>query len=212
MRFRRVLFDLDGTLTDPSEGITRCISHAMQNLDLSCPNLNELERYIGPPLIDTFAELGVEEDRLQRAVELFRERFTDVGITENLLYPGIESMLTSLADANVEIYLATSKPEPFAERVLEEFGLTRFFDVIAGATMDGSRLHKSDVIAHALRNSSGSDAVMVGDRMHDLAGAATHSLPGIGVTWGFGSLDELRAENPLAIVDTPEELQAEIFR
>jgi phosphoglycolate phosphatase len=205
-KFSRVLFDLDGTLTDPSEGITLCMRHALQQMELQAPELSELARFIGPPLRTVFVDVGVPAAEVPRAVELFRDRFGSVGLYENQVYEGIPALLHQLSSAGLDLRVATSKPTEFALRILDHFELSQFFSEIVGATLDGSRDSKADVIAHAIRDTGAAATVMVGDRMHDLQGAAAHGIPAIAVTWGFGSYEELAAEDPLCIAGTVPEL------
>ncbi|MFV1989905.1 MAG: HAD-IA family hydrolase [Acidimicrobiales bacterium] len=193
---QRVLFDLDGTLTDPSTGITRCLEYALTAMDMQAPALVDMEKYIGPPLGSIFADLGVAPNKVPRAISLYRERFSSIGLFENLVYAGVPEMLDRLSRSGFELYVATSKPTQFAVRILEHFALASSFEDIVGATLDGSRSHKADVIAHAIRNTGAAGTVMIGDRKHDMRGAATHGIPAIAVTWGFGSLEELAAEDP----------------
>ncbi len=211
LNFRRVLFDLDGTLTDPSEGITLCMRHALREMELASPDLSELARFIGPPLRTVFADMGVPPTDVARAVELFRDRFGSVGLYENRVYDGIPGLLSELSSAGLDLRVATSKPAEFAVRILDHFGLSQYFSEIVGATLDGSRDSKADVIAHAIRDTGADATVMIGDRMHDLQGAAVHGIPGIAVTWGFGSYEELAAEDPISIAGTVPELAAAIL-
>jgi phosphoglycolate phosphatase len=209
--FSRVLFDLDGTLTDPSEGITLCMRHALKELGIVSPELTELARFIGPPLRTVFVDVGVPAADVPRAVELFRERFGSIGLYENQVYEGVPEMLHQLSSAGLDLRIATSKPTEFAVRILDHFALSQFFSDIVGATLDGSRDSKADVIAHAIRDTGPAATVMIGDRMHDLQGATAHGIPAIGVTWGFGSYDELAAEAPIYIAASVPELAAAIL-
>lgn len=192
------LFDLDGTLTDPQVGITRCLAHAMAEVGRPVADPNSLRSSIGPPLVEGFGALGVPDHDIDRAIAAYRKRFTTVGIFENALIPGIDELLRQLATSGSRLAVATSKPEPFAIQIVDHFGIGSFFEVVAGATFDNSRRHKEDVILHALESLGLPDAdtvVMIGDREHDIFGAQAHRLASIGVLWGFGSRGELRAAN-----------------
>ncbi len=208
-----MLLDLDGTLTDPYEGITRCVTHALDGLGL--PRLEEraLRSFIGPPLQDQFASLGLDEAGVARAVDLYRERFQDQGLYENTVYAGVREALQTLAAVPFRLAVATSKPTPFAERIVSHFGLDEHLDLVAGATLDGSRRTKEDIIRFALTALAvePADAVMVGDRAQDVAGARAVGLPSIGVTWGYAEPGELEAAGADQIVGTPEALVAALL-
>lgn len=193
--YKTILFDLDGTLTDPAEGITNSVAYALERYGIEVPERKELYCFIGPPLTDSFKKYyGFSDSQATEAVEIFREYFRDKGIFENVMYGGIEALLSQLKEAGRTIVLATSKPEPFARRILERFGLISYFDIIAGATFDETRVKKADVIAYALDRLTEADissCIMVGDREHDVKGAKEHDLSCIGVLWGYGSREEL---------------------
>jgi len=203
-----VLLDLDGTLTDPCDGITRSVTSALDGLGLPRLEERQLRSFIGPPLQDQFASLGLDEGDVGRAVELYRERFRDHGLHENRVYEGVPEALGALAAVPLRLAVATSKPTPFAQRIVEHFGLDVHLDVVAGATLDGSRRTKADVIRFALTALAAdpADAVMVGDRAQDVAGARTLGLPSIGVTWGYAEPGELEAAGADQVVGTPLEL------
>jgi len=209
MKYTTILFDLDGTLTDPKLGITRAVQYALRHYGIAADNLDELEPFIGPPLADSFQEFyGFDEEKANEAIEVFREYFRDKGIFENEVYEGIPEMLKKLKDQGHTLIVATSKPTEFANRILKHFKLDHYFDFVAGSTFDQSRSLKADVIAYIQENYGfdSQSTVMVGDRKHDLIGAAAHSLPAIGVSYGYGSMEELQAESPYAIVDSPAAL------
>jgi phosphoglycolate phosphatase len=203
-----VLLDLDGTLTDPYDGITRCVSYALEELGRPRLGQRELRSFIGPPLQDQFASLGLDDSEVDRAVELYRERFRDVGLFENRVYDGIPEALAALAALPLRLALATSKPTPFAQRIVEHFGLDAHLDLVAGATLDGSRRTKADVIRFALTTLAvdPATAVMVGDREQDIVGARTMGLSSIGVTWGYAEPDELGTAGADQLAGTPQEL------
>ncbi len=204
-----VLFDLDGTLTDPHVGITRCLAHALDSVGQPVEDPNSLRVFIGPPLIEGFAEMGVPHNRIEDAIAAYRDRFTKVGMFENALIDGIFPVLLTLLAQGTRLAVATSKPEPFAEKILEHFDINELFEVIAGATLDNRRRHKEDVIAHALDaldHPTAQSVIMVGDREHDVYGARAHGIESIGVLWGFGSRGELLDANAEHIVATIDEL------
>ncbi len=198
MEYNTILFDLDGTLTDPKEGITKCVAYALHHFGIQVKDLDSLICYIGPPLAVSFPEYhGISEEDTPTAVAKYRERFSEIGWAENVPYAGIEELLAALKRAGKTLLVATSKPEVFAVRILEHFGLAKYFDLICGAPMHAPKGHgKADVICDALKRAgiSGlSDAVMVGDRLHDVEGAHKVGLPCIGVLYGYGDREEMEA-------------------
>jgi len=208
--FDTVLLDLDGTLSDPTEGITNSIAHALRQMGVAVPPRAQLAATIGPPLRDAFAQFLRTDDRAQieRAVALYRERFAPIGMYENKVYPGIDAALSALHAKRMRLILATSKPHIYARRILEHFALDRYFAAVHGSELDGTREKKSEVIAYLLQKESvdPGSAVMVGDRAVDISGARANGMAGIGVLWGFGSQDELSAAAPLAILNSPADL------
>ena len=209
MKYTTILFDLDGTLTDPKIGITSAVQYALKHYGIIVDDLDLLEPFIGPPLTDSFQEFyGFTEKDSMDAIVVYREYFRDKGLFENEVYPGIPEMLKRLQTAGHTLIVATSKPTEFAERILVHFDLDQYFSFVGGSTFDGSRSLKVDVIAH-VREEYGFDpisTVMIGDRKHDLIGAKESNLPAIAVSYGYGSVKELQNENPLAIVSTVTEL------
>ncbi len=188
-----IFFDLDGTLTDPKPGITGSIQYALRKLDRPVPTQDELTWCIGPPLRASFAMLLGGEDLADRAVALYRERFGDVGLFENSVYPDIERVLATLRQEPRRLFVATSKPHVYARRIIEHFGLTSYFEHVFGSELDGTRVNKADLLAYAI-GQTGIDpaqAVMIGDRSHDVIGAKTNGMRAIGVLYGYGSRDEL---------------------
>ena len=213
MQYHTILFDLDGTLTDPKEGITKSVAYALQHFDIQVENLDSLTCYIGPPLAVSFPEYhGISEEDTPTAVAKYRERFSDVGWAENLVYDGIEQMLDALKQAGKKLLVATSKPEVFAVRILEHFGLNSYFDLICGAPMHAPKGHgKADVIRDALERAGISElsgAIMVGDRLHDVEGARKIGLPCIGVLYGYGDREEMEACRADYIAEDVEALRA----
>lgn len=191
---RYVLFDLDGTLTDPALGITNSIIHMLQKTGREVPPREELYCFIGPPLVPTFKKFfGMSDEEADEALLIYREYFAAKGLFENEPYKGIAEALGELRAAGKKIALATSKPEEFAKEILVHFGLFEYFDFVGGASMDEKRVAKADVIGYVLGETGAdpSDAVMVGDRLHDVEGAAKFGIPTVGVLWGYGSREEL---------------------
>lgn len=191
---RYLFFDLDGTLTDPFEGITRSVEYALNRYGITVDDRRTLEPFIGPPLADSFIKYyGFSRKKAFEAIDVYRERFRDIGIFENEMYDGVPEMLATLQDAGAEIVLATSKPRIFAERILDHFDLTKYFTFIDGSELDGTRVKKDEVITHAIESlgCARSDAIMIGDRLHDIEGAKKNKLKSIGILWGYGSREEL---------------------
>ena len=183
-----VLFDLDGTLTDPREGILACFKYALEKLQVNSPTDRTLERMIGPPLRESFtALLGVDdEERIDRAISLYRERFSLKGLYENALYPGISEALAQLRETGCSLFVATSKPQVFAQRIIDYFELGEFFRAVHGSELDGSNADKRDLLAHILRmeSLSATGTVMIGDRAQDILAARANGMSSIGVLWG----------------------------
>ena len=205
-----MLFDLDGTLTDPKQGIIECLRYALESLGANAPPAQALERLIGPPLSESFAHLlgPGDNDRVEQAVRLYRERFTAKGMFENSVYPGIVDALAELRDYGVQLFVATSKPRGFAERIVEQFELGRFFSNVYGSELNGANADKKDLLGHVLRAESlpPANTVMVGDRSYDILGARANSLFSVGVLWGYGSREELVAAGAGALCDAPNAL------
>ena len=201
-----VLFDLDGTLTDPGEGITNSVAYALNKFGISVDDKKELYNFIGPPLIDSFMKYyGMNYEDGLKAVEYYREYFGVTGIFENTMFKGIPELLDSIKKSGRKISLATSKPEEYAIRILDHFGLTKYFDFIGAATMDESRSKKVDVITYTLDNLGVTDksrVVMIGDRHHDIEGAKKNGLNSIGVLFGYGDRNELENAGATYIAET----------
>ena len=206
------LFDLDGTLTDPREGITRCIAHALERMGVEPPPLDALTFAIGPPLRSSFARLLARDDResVERAIALYRERFADVGLFENQPYAGIAETLARVRASGAAMIVCTSKPVVYAKRIVDHFGLHVHFDAIHGCELDGTREDKRDLMEYLLplHGIAPSAAAMVGDRGADMRAARHHGLHAIGALWGYGSERELRehgahrlCEHPAALAD-----------
>lgn len=207
--YSTVLFDLDGTLTDPGQGITNSVAYALKKFGIDVEDRKELYKFIGPPLYESFMKhYGFSQEKAETAVSYFREYFRDTGIFENEVYEGITDLLEKIKKSGRKIILATSKPEEFAKRILSHFSLDKYFDFVAGATMDSSRVEKSDVIAYALKESGYADknAVMIGDRLHDIHGAKENGLDSIGVLFGYGSRKELEDAGADYIAETVSDI------
>jgi phosphoglycolate phosphatase len=210
-----ILFDLDGTLTDAAPGILNCLDYALAAMGYELPDRTEMRGTLGPPLVDTFTQrFGMSDADCAVAIAKYRKRYHDIGLFENEVYPGIDQLLSELQTTDSTLAVATSKPTYSATRILEHFGLDRYFAFIGGADLEGTRGRKSDVIKHTLdaltdqgKYSAVSSIVMVGDREHDVLGARTHGIDCIGVLWGYGSADELAAAGALRIVATTRELK-----
>lgn len=206
-----ILFDLDGTLTDPGMGITNSVAYALEKFGIYVDDKRELYKFIGPPLIDSFREFyGFNDNKAELGVKYYREYFSDKGIFENTVYDGIDDMLRVLKSNNKKLILATSKPEVFAKRILEHFDLSTYFDVIAGSTLGTERNTKSAVIAYALelaKISDKTDTIMVGDRKHDIIGAKENGLKSIGVLYGYGAFEELSKAQANYIIGSVSELK-----
>lgn len=210
--YQYILFDLDGTLTDSREGITKSVQYALDQIGIHEPDLTSLEHFIGPPLYDEFMRCyGFSPEVAKTAVAAYRERYNDIGWKENLLFDGIPAVLKALGDAVRKLGVASSKPKVFVERILNLFDIAQYFDVVSGATLDGKVSTKAQVLDCALNGLGVTDkaqAVLVGDRMHDVEGAKAHGIDCVGVTFGFGGRQELAEAGAAHIVDTMDELQA----
>ena len=204
-----VLFDLDGTLTDPALGITNGIIHMLEKTGREVPPREKLYYFIGPPLIPSFKSVfGMTDVEAQKALLYYREYFSVTGLYENEPYEGIADALGRLKSDGFKLALATSKPEEFAEKILVRFGLREYFDIVGGATMDEKRSTKADVIGYVLGmlGADPADAVMVGDRMHDVEGAKKFGIPTVGVLWGYGSREEFENCGAEWIAGTMDEM------
>jgi len=204
------LFDLDGTLIDPKAGITKAVRYSLKSFGIEAADLDELEKFIGPPLRDSFREFyNFPEAEAERAITKYREYYSETGIFECSLYAGITDMLARLKDKGVTLAIATSKPTVFAGQIAEHFGFKQYFDFIAGSELNGTRDRKGEVIRYALEMvDSGREksTVMIGDRKHDIIGARETGIDSIGITWGYGSRAELEEAKPERIADSPQEL------
>ncbi|MEZ3479484.1 MAG: HAD family hydrolase [Lachnospiraceae bacterium] len=214
--FEYILFDLDGTLTDPKLGITSSVQYALRALGIEEPSLDKLEVFIGPPLTDSFREFyGLDEEQMITAVDKYRERFATQGIFENEIYPGIPQMLADLKAKGKKLAIASSKPTLFVEQILEHFEIRKYFDDVVGSNMDGTRGRKEEVVEEALCRmlpagmtpAKKRDAVaMVGDRKFDIEGAAAHGITSVGVSFGYAPEGELEQAGADYIVNSVQSL------
>ena len=204
---KAILFDLDGTLTDSGEGIINCAILALEHYGLPIPSREEMRVFVGPPLHESFINHGVPADKADEAIKIYRSRYIPIGAYENTPYPGIREVLEALKAAGHTLYVATSKPEEMSVKILQHFDLAKYFDRICGATMDTSRSSKEAVIAYLLeQNGRADNMIMVGDTRFDILGAREHGIPAIGVSWGYGKVEDMEAAGAKAIAHSMEEL------
>ena len=215
--FQYCLFDLDETLTDPKEGITKSVQHALKYFGIEEPDLDRLEPFIGPPLKDSFMEFyGLSEEQALKAVEVYRERFAPVGVLENEIIPGTGQMLAHAREKGIHLAVASSKPLVFVRQILRHFQIEEYFEVVVGSELDGTRGSKEEVVEEALRQlgilemdpaDKKSLCAMIGDRKFDIQGAIAHGLTGIGVSFGYAGEGELSAAGADMVADTMEQLE-----
>ncbi|MFP5290881.1 MAG: HAD hydrolase-like protein [Actinomycetes bacterium] len=210
--FTAILLDLDGTITDSAPGITDTLAYTYEQLGMAVPAYDELLRWVGPPIMDSFRDLaGMDQPTAERALEIYRARYLDRGAYDSTLYPGMGLLVRDIADAGIPLSLATSKPELPATLMLEHFTIAQCFTVITGASADETRSEKADVVEEALRRLRDLDVsldnvVMIGDRIHDIEGAAEHGVPTIAVEWGYGTDDE--RDHAALVASTTDELRS----
>jgi len=211
-----VFFDLDGTLTDPKDGITRCIQFALGRLGREAPPNDELLWCIGPPLRESFSRLLESDDSglLDMALQYYRERFSEVGIYENSVYPGIPTALQKIYAGGLRVFLATAKPKVFAVRILEHFDLLQFFHGIYGSELDGRLTDKAELVAHILKTEGLNPEVslIVGDRFHDVMGGKKNGVATAAVMYGYGSREEIEDAGPDFIFHSPSDLAVYLER
>ena len=209
-----LLFDLDGTLTDSKPGIINSVKYALRHYDI-VPDESTLHEFIGPPLVDSMKRFyGFDDKKAAEAVAYYREFFSETGIFQNSVYPGIDDALKRLTESGAELYVATSKPEVFAVRILEHFNLSRYFRGIYGATFDGSISEKADVIAYALREIKPTDmsrVLMIGDRSYDVLGARKNGIDCAGVLYGYGNEDELTRAGAVMLLKNTNDIPSVIL-
>lgn len=206
MKIKNILFDLDGTLSDSAEGIINCATLALEYFNLPVPSREKMQVFIGPPLRDTFVEFGVPKEQAEKAVEVYRSRYVPIGMYETKCYSGVKEMLEELKSKGYNLYVATSKPEEMSVKIMKYLGIYDYFDLVCGATLDKSRDSKADVIAYLLNQVNINNAVMVGDTAFDVEGANQHGIKTVGVSWGYGNIEEMKNCGAVAIADTTKEL------
>ena len=205
---KTILFDLDGTLTDSGEGIINCAILALEHFGCPIPSREEMRVFVGPPLHESFIRHGVPADKAEEAIQVYRSRYIPIGAYENTPYPGIRELLEALKAAGHKLYVATSKPEKMSIDILKHFDLAKYFDQICGATMDTSRSSKEAVIAYLLeQNGRADNMIMVGDTRFDILGAKEHGIPAIGVSWGYGKVEDMVSAGAAAIAYSMEQLE-----
>ena len=204
---KAILFDLDGTLTDSGEGIINCVKLALNHYGIKVDNEESLRVFIGPPLQKTFVEFGIPKEEVDNAIKIYRDRYIPIGKFENRPYDGIRELLEKLRDSGCKLYVATSKPEETALEILDHFDMTKYFDIVCGASFDVSRHSKDKVIEYLLeRIGEKIDAVMVGDTAFDVLGAKANGIPTVGVSWGFGKVADMVEAGAIGIANTMDEL------
>lgn len=205
---KQILFDLDGTLTDSGEGIIHCTQQTLLHYGLPVPSKDELRVIVGPPLRQSLLRFGIRPEDLDQAIELYRKHYVDHGKYENFPYPGIEQLLQQLKADGHKLYVATSKPEAMSTEILEYFGLAKYFDIICGAASDSSRETKAKVIRYLLEQISPVEGniVMIGDTIFDVEGAKELCLPAIGVSWGYGIVEDMLNAGAIGIADSMDQL------
>ena len=210
MNKQYILFDLDGTITNSAEGIINSVKYALQKSEWKEPSLKVLHRFIGPPLVDAFMDYcGMDKAEAEKAVAYYRERYKDIGLFESNVYDGIEEVFKALKSANKTIILATAKPLVFAKRIIEHFGLDKYFDDMVGAEIGGTLIHKHQIIDEVIKRFNITDrtsAIMIGDREQDISGAKMFSLDSIGVKYGFAEPNELEDAGATYIAETPQDI------
>lgn len=210
-----ILFDLDGTVTNPEVGITLSVAYALRHYGIEVEDVRSLRKFIGPPLHDSFIDFyGFSREKAMEAVDKYRERFADIGIFENEPYDGIHKLLAGLKDAGYTLAIASSKPEVFTKRIIEHFELSPYFTHVCGSELDGRRTDKAEVITYALEklgSPKAENVVMVGDRKHDILGAKKNGLTSIGILYGFGDEAELREAGADYIAATVQEIGEIVF-
>lgn len=204
--YTTLLFDLDGTLTDSTEGILKCLVNAIEQMGFEVPE--DTNKFLGPPIRQSFAEFcGMNEEQTAQAVKIFRERYSKVGLFENRVYDGIPEMLERLKNGGKRLMVATSKPQVYAVRIFDRFGLSQYFEFVGGAELDGSRDYKDEVIEYVLAQTDITDrssVLMIGDRRQDVLGAHKTGIKCMGILWGYGSTEELTEAGADYIAETPD--------
>ncbi|TYS19776.1 HAD family hydrolase [Rossellomorea vietnamensis] len=210
-KYKIILFDLDGTISDPKVGITKSVQYSLKKMGIVEGDFDKLKCFIGPPLQVSFVEYyDFDEKDTQKAIHFYRQRFKEKGMFENKLYSNIPLLLKSLKEQKHTLVVATSKPTVFSEQILKYFNIDQYFDLIVGSNLDGTRTSKTDIIQYILDKYKGhqpDDFIMIGDRKHDIIGAKNMGIDSIGVTYGYGSLEEISQSDPTYIVQTVEQVK-----
>ena len=210
--YSTILFDLDGTLTDSSQGIINSIIYALEKYDINDYDMPLLRKFLGPPLHESFEKfMGFDKEKSLQAVKLYREYFSSKGLLENEVYAGVNDLLQNLKENGKTLIVATSKPQPFTDKIMEHFDLAKYFDFIAGSNMDTTRSKKAEVIEYALSECNIKDkskVIMIGDRAEDMIGAQSAGIDSIGVEYGYGIFDELKNAGATYIAKTVDELKS----
>ncbi len=210
MKYKYILFDLDGTLTDPKVGITKAVQYALEKNNIKEDSLSTLEKFIGPPLKDSFIEFySFDEKKSLDSIQYFREYFKEKGIFENQIYLGIEDLLKRLKQNDYKIIVATSKPLVFAKTILKHFKMIEYFDLIVGSNLDGTLVDKGEIISYVidyLKIKNLKEVIMIGDRKYDVIGAKKNNIDSIGVLYGYGSMEELKIANPNYMINSIDQL------
>lgn len=209
MKYKYIIFDLDGTLSDSKEGITKSVQYALEKVGIIEENLEDLEHFVGPPMVEQYIKTyGMSKDKAFETLGYYRERYTPIGIYETKAYPGVVEVLEALKDNGVKIGMATSKPEGMAVEVAKFLEIEKYFDIICGADLKGPRQSKADVLNKLFKNSDfiKEQSVLVGDTHYDIEGANKIGIDSIGIGWGMGTKDEMIDEGAKAVLDTSEDL------
>ena len=205
-----IFFDLDGTLTDSAEGITNSVAYALKRNGITVEDKSTLNVFVGPPLVESFMKYyGFDQETAKKSVGIYREYFEDKGMFENAVYAGISELLAGLKKDGYKLYVATSKPEQYSVKIIEHFGLSEYFEMVGGADMNETRVHKGDVIRYVMESchlTNPDEIVMVGDRENDINGAIQNGIEPVGVLYGYGSREELENAGACHIANDVEEL------
>lgn len=210
MKYKNIIFDLDGTVTDSRPGIVKGVQYALRCYGIDEQNQDKLTAFVGPPLYKSFMNyLGCPEDEAKEVVACYREYYAETGLYENALYEGIDALLYQLKEAGYRIVLASSKPRIYVKRILSHFRVMRYFDIVEGSEIDGTNTDKAELLTHLLEkwNLKAEECVMVGDRKYDIEGAKANGIDSIAVGYGYGSEDELSKAGPTYFFPTIEEVK-----
>ena len=210
MKYKNIIFDLDGTLTDSKPGIVKGVQYALRCYGIDEPDLDKLTSFVGPPLYKSFMDyLDCSEEEAKEAVECYREYYAETGLYENALYDGVEGLLYALKEKGYRLLIASSKPRIYVKRILSFFRILRYFDIVEGSELDSRRTDKAELLSYVLDkwDLKAEECVMIGDRKHDVLGARANGMDSIAVGYGYGSEDELSGAGPTYFFSTIEELK-----